>query len=275
MVVLEPRTPLDGRYYSTYINERIKFAVESTGVPQLTAPQIAKYQLPIPPLSEQRAIAVALSDADALIGSLEMLIAKKRDLQQATMQQLLTGKTRLPGFAGKWSSRGFRTIFRKLNVKLNQIQTSDYRDTGLFPVIDQGQNEVAGFTDQANKLLTCPHGGLIIFGDHTRIVKFANFDFVVGADGTQVLLVSEDNLVKFFYYVLLRQEVPNTGYNRHFKFLKEMSFAVPEPDEQAAIAGILSDMDAELAVLEGKRDKARALKQGMMQEILTGRIRLA
>jgi restriction endonuclease S subunit len=101
VIVLEPRIKQDGRFFSVFLNERIQFAVESTGVPQLTAPHIAKYQLPVPPLPEQRAIAAALSDVDALIASLDALIAKKRDMKQAAMQQLLTGKTRLPGFDTK------------------------------------------------------------------------------------------------------------------------------------------------------------------------------
>ena len=94
---------MDARFFADYINHGVHFAVESTGVPQLTAPQVARYLLPVPSEPEQRAIAEALSDVDELLGSLEKLIAKKRAIKQAAMQQLLTGKTRLPGFSGAWT----------------------------------------------------------------------------------------------------------------------------------------------------------------------------
>ena len=102
VLVLEPKHESAGRFFAEFINGRIKFAIESTGVPQLTAPQINGYLLAVPPPPEQRAIATALSDVDALLGGLDRLIAKKRDLKQAAMQQLLTGQTRLPGFHGEW-----------------------------------------------------------------------------------------------------------------------------------------------------------------------------
>ncbi len=115
---------------------------------------------------------------------------------------------------------------------------------------------------------------MIVFGDHTRIIKFVDFDFVVCADGTQVLGVQSGCHAKFMYYQLLQKEIPNTGYNRHFKFLKEMMFFATLYEEQTAIAAVISDMDAEIAALEARRDKAHALKQGMMQELLTGKTRL-
>ena len=105
LLVLEPKIGMDVRYFSNYINHGVHFAIESTGVPQLTAPQVARYLLPVPPESEQRAIAEALSDVDGLLAALEVLIAKKRAIKQAAMQQLLTGKSRLPGFSGKLGRR--------------------------------------------------------------------------------------------------------------------------------------------------------------------------
>ena len=97
LLVLEPSGLLDAKFTMYAINDRVEFAIESTGVPQLTAPQIAKYAISAPAdLHEQRLIVAALSDADERIAALEALIAKKRDIKQAAMQQLLTGKTRLP-----------------------------------------------------------------------------------------------------------------------------------------------------------------------------------
>ncbi|WP_425429223.1 restriction endonuclease subunit S [Ectothiorhodospira marina] len=220
---------------------------------------------------EQRAIATALSDVDALLEALDRLIAKKRDIKQATMQQLLTGQTRLPGFEGAWEVKQFDEVLVRLNAKSNQIQTNDYRHTGMYPVVDQGKEPVVGFSDRANQIFHCPKGGVIVFGDHTCIVKFVDFDFLVGADGTQIIKGKPGQITLFYAYQLEYRGVDPTGYNRHFKSLREKEFSAPDEREQAAI---LSDMDAELEALQQRRAKTTALKQAMMQELLTGRTRL-
>lgn len=230
--------------------------------------------IPLPSIHEQRAIAAALSDLDALITALDRLIAKKRDIKQAAMQELLTGKRRLPGFSGEWLVKSFGDVLLRLNLKDNQIQTSDYQATGIYPVVDQGKERVIGFSDRDDKVFRCPGGGVIVFGDHTCIVKFVDFDFIVGADGTQVLAAKAEQCVHFHALQLEHSGIFPTGYNRHFKFLKERQFEVPSHPEQTAIAAVLSDMDAEIATLEAKLGKTRLIKQGMMQELLTGRIRL-
>jgi type I restriction enzyme S subunit len=140
--------------------------------------------------------------------------------------------------------------------------------------VDQGKQPVVGFSDMEDRLLRCPKGGVIVFGDHTCIVKFIDFDFLVGADGTQLLQARADHNTQFHAQALRHKGVEQTGYNRHFKFLKERNFGAPPLPEQTAIADALSEMDAELAGLEQRREKTRALKQGMMQELLTGRTRL-
>lgn len=229
---------------------------------------LSDIKIPLPPIkAEQTAIATALNDADALINQLERLIAKKRAIKQGTMQELLKPKE-------GWEIFTFNRVFKKLKGKHCQIQTKEYQHSGKYPVIDQGKDRIVAFSDNSSKLFPCPNEGLIVFGDHTREIKFIDFDFVIGADGTQLLSVDKEHSLKFFYYQLLLNEVPNTGYNRHFKFLLEMSFKVPEKSEQSHIAQILSDLDAEVEALEKKLEKYRMLKQGMMQNLLTGKIRL-
>lgn len=235
---------------------------------------LIEVRLPLPPIQEQRAIATALSDVDALLTQLDRLIAKKRDIKQAAMQQLLTGKTRLPGFGGEWQPCAFDEVLERLNVKAHQLQTAEYQTVGRHPVVDQGQQPVVGYSDDGERRFVCPPGGVVVFGDHTCIVKFVDFDFLVGADGTQVLQARPGHSTRFLAYELQREGIQQTGYNRHFKFLKARRFKMPPLAEQTAIATLLSDLDAELAALEARRDKTRALKQGMMQELLTGRTRL-
>jgi type I restriction enzyme S subunit len=246
-----------------------------TTMPSLNQEILRNVAIPLPPTKgEQEAIAEALSDADALIESLEQLLTKKRQLKQGAMQELLTGKKRLPGFSGEWETRPFDGVLSRVNAKAHQIQTSDYQATGRYPVVDQGKELVIGFSDRHDKRFQCPEGGVIVFGDHTCIVKFVDFDFLVGADGTQVLEAKSGQSTRFQALQLQHRGISPTGYNRHFKFLKEREFVAPPLPEQTAIAAVLSDMDAEIGALKERVSKARDVKQGMMQELLTGRIRL-
>jgi type I restriction enzyme, S subunit len=262
--------------FAFYFLKAQDFSRFNTGGAQPSLNRNFIYPIPVgvPQLPEQRAIAAALSDVDALIGALGQLIAKKRDLKQAAMQQLFTGQRRLPGFHGEWKTESFGNVLFRVDSKDHQIQTSEYQTTGVFPVVDQGKEPMVGFSDRKDKRFRCPKGGVIVFGDHTCIVKFVDFDFVVGADGTQILAAKEGHCARFHAFQLQYRGIPSTGYNRHFKFLKERALPAPPLPEQTAIATVLSDIDAEIAALEARRDKTRALKQGMMQELLTGRIRL-
>ncbi|MEI6652629.1 MAG: restriction endonuclease subunit S [Chlorobiaceae bacterium] len=243
--------------------------------PKLALTRIRKFAISFPPTkAEQEAIAEALSDADALIESLEQLITKKHQIKQGAMQELLTGKKRLPGFSGEWEVKLFDDVLIRVNTKVNQIQTIGYQMTGVYPVIDQGKVAVIGFSDREDKLLKCPEGGVIVFGDHTCIVKFIDFDFLVGADGTQIIQGRSGQSTIFHAFQLQYRGVEPTGYNRHFKFLKERNFLMPKLPEQTAIANVLSDMGAEIDALETKLAKVQKIKRGMMYNLLTGKIRL-
>lgn len=247
---------------------------EASTYPNIRIPEYLSVLVQSPPLSEQRAIAEALSDADALLDGLDRLIVKKRDLKQAAMQQLLTGKTRLPGFSGEWETKRFDDVFERVNSKPYQIPTAWYQATGAYPVVDQGKLPVIAFSDKSERLLRCPADGLVVFGDHTCIVKYVCVDFIVGADGTQVLRAKHPHIARFYAYQLQYSGVVSTGYSRHFGVLKEGVFAAPPPAEQLAIATVLADMDAELEALEARREKVQSLKHAMMQELLTGKTRL-
>ena len=148
LLVLEPTGHLDAQFTTFAINERVTFALESTGVPQLTAPQIGKYFIAAPCLKEQRAISQALSDVDALIAILDRLIAKKRDIKQATMQQLLTGKTRLPGFSGAWEQAQMRDLITRLK-KTSRLSASG-KDEGIYPFFTNTTKPVERFLDESD-----------------------------------------------------------------------------------------------------------------------------
>ena len=200
-----------------------------------------------------------------------MSLALKKDATQSGYKQ-----TELGLIPEDWEVFEFQKIFKRLNLKKFQVTTSDYSESGNYPIVDQGKNLIAGFTDKKEKLFESPKNGVVVFGDHTRIVKFIDFDFVVGADGTQVLECNEKLNCYFFTSQLKSKDIPNTGYNRHFKFLKDLKFIVPPAHaEQKAIAEALGDADEYIAALEKLIAKKRNIKQGAMQDLLTGKQRLA
>lgn len=261
-------------FYYVFLNLQLGKYTSTTALPSLSESQVARIIVPIPPPVEQRSIASVLSSMDELVGSIESLIAKKAAIRWTAMHQIFKGQVRFAGFEEKWRFGTFSQIFHRINSRGHQIQASEYCDFGRYPVVDQGQASIVAFSDRTDKVLRCLKDGLIIFGDHTRRVKFIDRDFIIGADGTQIFATKEGHFPKFFYYQLLTKEIPDTGYNRHFKFLQELVFCAPTLPEQETIACALSEMDDEIAALEKRRQKLLAMKHGMMQQLLTGRMRL-
>jgi type I restriction enzyme, S subunit len=305
VLVLQPKNEIVGSFFADLINHRVKFAIESTGVPQLTAPQISIYRLPVPPLPEQRAIAGALSDVDALIVALDSVLSKKRDLKQAAMQQLLTGQKRLTGFHGEWESVQFSDIADKSipwsiggGPFGSNLKASDYTDEGVRIIqlqnIGDGRfhDDYAIYTSEAkaDELLSNNiYPGEIILSKMGDPVARACFvptvdrRYLMASDGIRLAVDSRRFSKRFVHdyinSVYFRKKVieASTGSTRQrigLVELRQLPFVAPPLDQQTAIAEVLSDMDAELAALTQRRDKTRALKQGMMQELLTGRTRL-
>ena len=270
LLVLEPKVRMDARYFSEYINHGVHFAVESTGVPQLTAPQVARYLLPVPPESEQRAIAKAMSDVDGLLATLEALIAKKQAIKQAAMQQLLTGKTRLPGFSGEWEIRPLGYV---LSVRHGKSQVDVVCPDGTYPILASG-GEI-GRTDSF--LYDKPS---VLIGRKGTIdnPQFVSSPFWA-IDTLFYTEIADKMSAKFLYYKFCT--IPWRSCNEasgvpslNAQTIENIEVRLPKADEQTAIATILFDMDTEITALEAKLSKAHLIKQGMMQALLTGRIRL-
>jgi type I restriction enzyme S subunit len=249
----------------------------------------------LPLLTEQIAITGALSDADALIESLEQLVAKKRQIKHGAMQQLLTGQKRLPGFTGKWVETTLGGITTFLSGGTPSRTNEDYW-TGDIPWISAmslrcfeiwrsdsnvtKEAVVAGskMAPVGSSLLLVRGSALhkeILCGLVTRPVCF-NQDVKA--------LVPNSHVVPRFLTLFLKgtaeellklvSSAGNTAGVLDTKLLKALAISLPKTDEQTAIAAVLTDMDAEIVALEGKLAKGRQVKQGMMQELLTGRIRL-
>ena len=139
-----------------------------------------------------------------------------------------------------WGILPFTGCLKKVKAKKKpSIPKTDYQESGEFPVIDQGVSFIAGWTDLAESVIS-DNLPVVIFGDHTRVFKYVDFPFALGADGTKLLYINDDILdPRFFYYALLNLKVPNKGYNRHYRYLQEFSVVCPPFPEQRAIARVL------------------------------------
>ena len=270
-----------------------------SGQPGINSREYGSLRLPLPPLPEQRAIAAALCDVDGLIGSLEALIAKKRAIKQAAMQELLTGKIRLPGFQGEWMELNMaRESMVKARIGWQGLTTVEYLTSGDYYLVT-GTDFVRGSVDWAS----------CFFVDRSRFIQDTNIqlapcDVLLTKDGTIGKAGFVDSLPgpatlnsgifvirpkantyvpKYMYYVLTSQifdvflnrlQAGSTISHLYQKDFVGFTFKAPQIDEQRAIATVLSDLDSEITAFEQRLDKTRAIKQGMMQQLLTGSTRL-
>lgn len=274
--------------YQAYINNNLDGGIQKF----ISLGTLRSLHVPMPDLDEQRAIATALSDMDALISGLDQLIAKKRDIKQATMQQLLTGQTRLPGFGGEWEVKrlGDMASLRRENVIPENNGDQIYTHFSL-PAFDLGKEPMieAGSEIGSNKFRV-PQDAVLVSKLNPRIPRVWAPDNIPEhsvASTEFLVLVAKGGVSRRFLFTVCASPIfcdrmegeatGTTGSHQRISPAGALNIEVMVPvdiEEQAVIADILFDMDAELATLEARRDKAKQLKQGMMQELLTGRIRL-
>ncbi len=250
--------------------KRLNNLVFGSGQPLITGSQLKALTIAVPPLLEQRAIATALSDVDALLEELDRLIAKKRDIKQAAMQQLLTGETRLPGFEGEWEARRIGDV---LEVRHGRSQKEVETKDGEYPIYASG-----GEIGRANTYLYSKPSVLIGRKGTIDAPRYCDQPFWT-VDTLFYTELLDRNSAKFMYYKFCM--IPWRNYNEasgvpslSARTIENIEIVLPTHEEQEAIAAVLSDMDTEIQALEQRRNKTAELKQGMMQELLTGRTRL-
>lgn len=244
--------------------------------PNIDGKSIRAIQISLPPLSEQTAIATVLSDTDALIENLEKLIAKKKAIKQGTMQQLLTGKKRLPGFSEEWE---IKKLGQVAEIKTGKRNNDDKVEEGEYPFFVRSQQveRINSYSFDGEAILIPGEGniGSIYhyingkFDYHQRVYKISNF--------------TEQYSGKFIYLFMsqhfnvhaMKNSVKATVDSLRLPTFQEFEISFPPTKtEQTVIATILSDMDSEIEKLEQKQDKYSMLKAGMMHQLLTGKIRI-
>ena len=278
LVIVRPKTATATREYlccyfgSAMSAQMIEIWSGGAAQPNLGAQDLARFLIPLPPTQgEQRAISPALSDVDALLSALDRIIAKKRQIKQAAMQELLTGTRRLPGFEGEWVVKRLGDVApfqRGFDLPNPQLRAGPYpvvysngvlTHHACFQVI--GPGVVTGRSGTIGKV----HFVDADYWPHNTSLWVTNFK---GNDPEFIFyLLSQTGLERF----ASGSGVPTLNRNDIHDYHVQIPSNV---DEQAAIASVLSEMDSNLVAAEKQLAKGRALKQGMMQQLLTGRIRL-
>ena len=291
---------LQSVFRSSIIGNQLNNLMVGSTFKRVNVEQIRNFLVPMPPAVEQRAIATALSDVDALLAKLDQLIAKKQGLKQAAMQQLLTGQTRLPGFSGEWEVKPMKSLGQTYGglagktkedfghgssryIPFMNVMTDTVIDPDWLEAVNVAQIEAQNLAKK----------GDLFFNGSSETPEEVGFCSVLQEDIPSLYLNSfcfgfrfntEAKIHGLFFAYWFRGADGRaamsilaqgaTRYNIAKGAFMRLSIPQPSQEEQTAIATVLSDMDAELAALEARRDKTRALKQGMMQVLLTGRIRL-
>jgi len=281
----------------------VNFATQ-TSIAHLPKDKFVTVPLPNPPLHEQQAIAAALSDADGVVAGLERVIAKKRLIKQGAMQDLLTARRRLPGFSGEWEVKRLGDHVRFLkNGTHSRAQLSD---NGPVKNLHYGDIHGASSILLAPATLSMPTLDLNSAGRLDRLTTGdlifvdASEDLVGVGTSVEITDVTETEVVSGLHTIAARfdKSILVDGFKAFLQFMPDFrthlcqlaagtkvlatnrshiasaEIALPQPREQQAIAAVLSDMDAEIQILESRLTKARAIKEGMMQNLLTGRVRL-
>lgn len=287
LLVLSPKKGASSLFYSYYTNFAHPYEGSATSIPQLPIPNVAKGLIPVPPVEEQEAIGKALSDIDGLIDVLRKLIEKKRNIKQGAMSRLLSGSLRLPGFNKPWKTNLLSDVASYGNVPLpsDMFDAKNYVCTenmisnrgGIIPYDDYVCSYMVKSYVPYDILISNirPYLKKIWFADCSGgvsadvLVVRSNYD-IINAKFLYTIL-SHDKFFSYNMEGIAGTKMPR-GNKRH---IMNYEFIMPtDLAEQEAIAKVLTDMDSEIENLEKKLAKYEQVKQGMMKQLLTGKIRL-
>lgn len=297
--VVRPKKVVDPEYlafWSAGEGARKYFLIagrQTTNLASINKTSLGQLPVLLPPAPEQRTIATALSDVDSLLESLDRLIAKKRDIKQAAMQQLLTGEARLPGFEGKWRVKRLGEVAEmdpeNLGSSTHPAYAFNYialEDVNIGNLESHSEITFSSAPSRAKRKLR--YGDILVATVRPNLKAHLHFNRAGGewvcSTGFCVIRCKQELLhpgyvfQHFFAHPINKQiEALIAGSNYPAisnKDVSELELTIPPFEEQVAISGVLSDMDAEIEALEQRRAKTVALKQALMQELLTGRTRL-
>lgn len=273
------------QYLST--NRLMKYAERtSTGgtIQHLNQGVLVDFPIPVPPVEEQARIAAALSDIDDLIIKSEELIKKYQTMKQGCLQHMFprNGQTepdmRLPGFSGAWEQRKLGDIFKYEQPQAYIVESTEYDDRFQIPVLTAGQSFVLGYTDEDFGIKNAnPRNPVVIFDDFTTSSHYVDFPFKVKSSAMKLLsLVNGKDDIHCAYNVLQNIGYEPVSHERHWisTFAKFNIYMPQNSAEQKCIGDYFANLDRLITLHQRKREKYKMIKQGMMEDLLTGKVRL-
>ena len=232
-------------------------------------PQLKGIGLYIPKPIEQNKISTFFSLLDQRIQTQIKIIEDLRLLKSAVSKNIFLRQCRFNDDCGEhysdWENMRLGEVLVSVATKRFQIKSSEFNTIGLYKVIDQGQELIAGYSDKEECVFL--YVPIIIFGDHTTIVKYIDFPFIVGADGTKLLKNRNNDNLKYLYYNLQHNNVQQEGYKRHFTTLSEVYLQIPCLEEQNKIVNFLSSIDAKIDTEKQFLNKLENQKQYLLQQM--------
>lgn len=232
----------------------------------ISAEKFMGIPIPYPSQQEQQKIADCLASLDELLDLEEKKLSALQKYKKGLLQKIFSQEIRFKDDNGNnfpdWKETLVNNVVKLIPAPY-KLQTVECLKCGTYPVIDQGQKAIIGYTNNKNYLL--PLDEYVLFGDHTRIIKYCNFSFAQGADGLKILKVNNFLSTRFLYYNLLNLTIPNKGYARHWSFVKDSKIALPSIQEQQKIADFLSSVDELIENQELKIEQFKQHKKGLLQ----------
>ena len=241
-IACRPRVEMAPTYLGFYINsetyhQQLYSLMQGVKVLSISKSNIEGTTLCYPTEAEQQKIC-------DLLNLIELRIVKQRQLIEHLKKYKRGVSNKIFSEADKWDQVGFLDVFSTVSDKPYQVTTSEYYEFGTYEVVDQGKNDIVGYNNDESKVFyTVP---IIVYGDHTTVIKFRNTPFIVGGDGVKLLTTNTNNNLQYLYYALCQYNVQPEGYKRHFSIVKNLNIPIPSIKEQQIIAETLATLDMKI-----------------------------
>ena len=235
---------------------------------------VKKFSIPLPDNHEQKAIAEALGDIDELILNTRNLIEKLKNTKVSVCRPLVLGKKRLEGFIGRWEEKTLSDLLKYEQPTKYLVNTTQHLESGLVPVLTAGKSFLLGYTNDTHGVYDSTP--TILFDDFTTAQKYVDFPFKVKSSACKMLtLINPKHSLRFLSELMSNIEFLPYDHKRYWiSEYSKIRVMIPNGDEQNAIAQVVSDFDFQIETLTTELEKYEWLKQGMMNDLLTGKVRL-
>jgi type I restriction enzyme S subunit len=251
--------------FSKQMKKRINFSAQGG----IYLGELSKIKINIPSIKEQEKIANFLTQVDEKINLLKERLDYFNDFKKFCMEQLFAQKLRFKSANGEdypdWEEKNFEEIFKSISSKNFQIKKTDVQEKGNYPVIDQGKTEILGYSNEETKIFN--NIPVILYGDHTTIIKYSEEKFIVGADGVKLLKSKTNEDLKYLFYGLKYFNIKSEGYKRHYSILKKINMPIPTLEEQRKVANFLTSIDNKTEKIEFELRKMKEFKKGLLQQM--------